>query len=477
MRTKMLYIAVVIFALTGALTFAQEARPGAAPLGEDGLGDPYFPGFGNGGYDVEHYTIVLTVDIDARTLDGTVTINAVATQPLAQFNLDFLGFTIESLKVNNMAAAYERDARELAITPEEALLEGETFTVAVTYNGTPGEGVQEGPERTHALGWTFFDGGAFVASEPGGAARWFPVNDHPSDKALYTLKITVPKPYVVAANGLLQETLEGQDTLTYVWEHQHPMASYLVTVAIGDFVVQTDEGPDGLLIRNYFPASLAEEAEIVFAQTADMIAFFSATAPYPFEAYGVVVTEAELYFAMENQTMTLFGSETLSPTSWQRHGGAEIVIAHELAHQWFGNSISPATWQDIWLNEGFASYMQLAWMAHRRGMGMFYGYLEGWYDYIAAESFPPPGDPGAEDFLSPSVYLRGALTIHALRRQVGEAAFKDIMQTYYTRHQYGIASTADFIAIAEEISSQDLTDFFQRWLYDTDLPPKSELGL
>ena len=152
------------------------------------------------------------------------------------------------------------------------------------------------------------------------------------------------------------------------------------------------------------------------------------------------------------------------------------MIAHELAHNWFGNSISPATWQDIWLNEGFASYCQLLWMQHRYGDGMFNGYIDGWYDYIANpgpdQFFVPPGDPSAEQLLNRAVYLRGGLTLHALRLEVGDEIFFDILRIYYQRFQYGNASTADFMAVAEEISGQDLDDLFDAWLYQEELPPK-----
>ena len=344
----------------------------------------------------------------------------------------------------------------------------------------PGEGVSE-PAAMFSGGWTRYDAGIFVASEPVGAAEWFPVNDHPLDKATYTIRVTVPKPYVVASNGLLQDTITGGDWTTYVWETIYPMASYLVTVNIGDFVVQSHEGPNGLPIRNYCPRQLAEACEDTFALTGDMIEFFSQIAPYPFEAYGVVVTDTEFTFALETQTLSLFGREITNPDSWQRAGGPEFVIAHELSHQWFGNSVSPARWEDIWLNEGFATYMQNLWMRESWGDDWADGFLEGWYDYI---SHPDPenpfvtiGAPPPDDLFNDAVYVRGGLTLAALHARVGDEVFFDILRTYYERYQYGNATTSDFIAIAEEQSGEDLEAFFQDWLFAEEMPAIPELGL
>ncbi|MBN1565268.1 MAG: M1 family peptidase, partial [Anaerolineae bacterium] len=186
-------------------------------------------------------------------------------------------------------------------------------------------------------------------------------------------------------------------------------------------------------------------------------------------------------FALETQTLSLFGREILNPDSWQRSGGPEIVIAHELAHQWFGNSVSPAQWQDIWLNEGFATYLQNLWMRESWGDAAADGYLQGWYDYISnpdpANPFVTLGAPPPEKLFNGAVYIRGGLTLAALHARVGDDVFFDILRTYYERFAYGNAATSDFIAVAEELSGEELSDFFRAWLFDEQMPAIPELGL
>ncbi len=452
-------------------------------IGDDGVGDPYFPLIGNGGYDVQHYTIDLDVDVAQNAIAGTVTLDAIATQSLTTFNLDFLGMRISALTVDGTTAEYNRDGRELTITPATPLEPGDSFRVVVSYSGIPGRGVTEFAAEFSG-GWTQHPNGIFVASEPAGAAQWFPANDHPRDKATFTFIITVPEPYVVATNGLLRETIDEGANVTYVWEASDLMTTYLATVNIGEFAVQTDEGPNGLPIRNYFPARLVDELTLVFSPTAAMIAYFETIfGPYPFEAYGVVVADVALPFALETQTISLFGADIAEPGNWQSAGGAEFVVAHELSHQWFGNSVSPASWQDIWLNEGFATYAQALWMEHSRNTSARDATLIGWYNFLTGPTFPggsglvPPGDPTANNLFNVSVYLRGGLTLHALRLRVGDEVFFAILQTYVQRFGDGNASTADFIAGAEEISGQDLGDFFDGWLYQDEMPPIPEMGL
>ncbi len=435
--------------------------------GTAGLNDPYFAHLGNGGYDALHYTLDIVVLDDLETLDAQVLVEARAEQTLQSFNLDFGGFTITDLRVNGTPAPYTRQDRELIITPLGILDEGSVFDVAVAYNGQPDTTSSAG--LPFGVGWTRHNNGAYVASEPDGASLWYPANDHPSDKATYTLRVTVPQPYVVAANGVLQDVTYTPDQATYTFEARDPMASYLVTVNVGDFVLVESVTERGLPLRNYFPADKAETLSPLFEKTPRMIAFFEELfgAPYPFEVYGAVVTDKPLNFALETQTLSLFGNN-LRPSM-----DAEDIVAHELAHQWFGNSVSPRTWRDIWLNEGFATYAAALWLGHEYGEATLKRLMNEYYNTMfMLNSRVVIGDPSRRDMFDIAVYYRGAWVLHDLRTEVGDDVFWAIVRAYYQRYQGGNAAIADFIAVAEELSGRDLSDFFTMWLYRTELPPR-----
>lgn len=447
----------------------QTPTPNAEGVGAQGMGDRYFPTMGNGGYDVQHYTLDLTPDLERRTLAGTVSLETTATQDLTRFNLDFLGFEILALTVDGRPASYARDSGELTITPAEPISRGATFTVAVTYRGAPNQAAPAG-QRAYARGWVFYEGGAYVASEPDGASAWFPVNMHPLDKATYTFRLMVARPNVVVANGVLVDTIDGGDTRTYVWEARDPMAAYLVTVAVGEFEEQTFTTSGGVPIRNYFAPGLPETQIELHAGTSEMLDYYASVfGPYPFEAYGVVVHNLPLGFALESQTLSLFGIETR---------GVQVV-AHELAHQWFGDSVTLARWEDVWLNEGFATYASLLCLEHFAGSEPFEEQIRTTYWTMNTANGGRTiliGDPGPADLFDHAVYLRGALALHALRQQVGDEPFFRILRTYASRFRDGNATTGDFVALAEDISGQDLARFFERWLYAERVPFVSGWG-
>lgn len=451
-----------------------DAQPGAS-----GLGDSFYPGFGNGGYDVQHYTLDLTIsDVEANALDGLATLTATASQSLSSFNLDFIGFTIDSITVNGQPATFGRQEQELTVTPSQPLAAGETFEAQITYSGQPEE--VESVAAEGLIGWVAYDDdGSFVLSQPDGAATYYPVNDHPLDKASYTFRVTVPKPFMVAANGVLEETIDQGDMTTYVWEAYQPMASYLTTVNIGEFDLEMEQSPDGTPIRNYYAVSLADtdDAREPFRRQGEMLALYSDIfGPYPFDVYGSIVLDTEVGTALEAQTLSIYGIDQLDLDDLPL---AEQLVAHELAHQWFGDSLSVADWGDIWLNEGFATYAEGLWIEETEGAEALDEWVIDTYWYVveAGDDFVVPGAPPADDLFNEGVYCRGALTLHALRLEVGDDLFFDILATYYDRFQGGNVTTADFIGVAEELSGQDLTAVFDDWLYGAELPPIPELEL
>ena len=461
---------------TEAVLTSTTAIPSDPHAGSPGLGDSLYPNFGNGGYQVEHYTLDITVDdVATSRLTAVTTIQAKATQVLSRFNLDFLGFEITQITVNDQPATYQRSGQELSITPTGLIADKQSFTIVVQYHGTPS------PMMSQALpfqtGWVNFEGASYVLSEPDGSASFFPVNDHPLDKALYTFRVTVPKPYSVAANGLLTETTESGATTTFLFEEHDPMSSYLVTIDIDQFDLEKTKSGGGIPIRNYFASALPADVRKPFARQGEMLDYFSGLfGPYPFEVYGALVMNAQFGAAMEDQTLSIFGTDMID---LQDVKGTELTVAHELAHQWFGDSVSVADWSDIWLNEGFATYAEGLWAEHADGRAALDDWIKSLYEEVKQNPgfYPPPGDPAAHDLFNGGVYLRGGLTLHALRLQVGDETFFKILQTYHDRYKFRNVITADFIGIAETVSGKELNGFFDDWLYGTDLPPIPAMGL
>jgi aminopeptidase N len=351
------------------------------------------------------------------------------------------------------------------IDPATDIADGADFTTVITYAGKP-EPITEGTDL-FALGWQTHGREAFVASEPSGAQTFFPVSDHPTDKATYTINVTAPEDQTVAANGLLAGSNDtGHGTRSWTYEATDPMASYLVQVAIGDYEL-VDAGKVGdVVVRHAFHRSLADDAAVTAEKTAEMIGLLDDIyGPYPFEAYGVLAVPEDLGFALETQTLTLIGSDIAG-------GGrrADQTLLHELAHQWVGDAVSPSTWQDIWLNEGFATYAEWLWLERTGEISAADSarQLEG-----SSELDSPPGDPGPDELFAAPVYLRGGMTLQALRERIGEDAFFALLPRWIDEHRGSTASTADFIALAEEVSGEQLDDLFDAWLYDPEMPSLS----
>ncbi len=430
-------------------------------------GDPYFPWAGNGGYDVQSYEISLDIDPASGRIVGDTTVTATPLQDLAAFYLDLVGLDVVAVAVDGSEAEFKRYGQDLKITCPKTLSTGNEFSVKISYSGVP-TGMK--PLR----GWQKSGDTIFTSDEPQGAATWFPVNDMPADKATYTFRLTVPKPYTATASGVLVTTEPRGSGQTFVWKMEQPMANYVAAVNVGQFTLETSKSPEGVTIRDYFAPDLAAKAHAGFARTGEVIDYFASLfGPYPFPAYGVVAPDADTTGAMENQTLALFGQNFINVTMTDPKWGP-IFLSHELAHQWFGDSVTIKQWDDIWLNEGFAGYASWLWLEHDQGPQALQAMVDDGLKTMSASKEPPPGHPGRADMFGDSVYQRGALTLHALRLTVGDESFFSTLHTWCDRYRYGNADTADFIALAKEeapqVPSAQIDALFDAWLYQPQLP-------
>jgi hypothetical protein len=649
------------------------AKPPSFSAGAAGAGDPYFPLDGNGGYDVEHYSLDLRYEPQLDHLAGVATIVALATQNLSSFDLDLAGLTVGSIDVDGHAAAWEHREGELIITPKRGLRAGARFSVVIEYGGV--SETLAGDVGLPVSGFIHTNDGAVVMGEPHVAASWFPANDHPSDRASFTFEVTVPDGLEVVANGVLARRYSRQGWTTWVWNAERPMATYLAGMVIGELRLSSYE-VNGIQYTDAIAASLFEpltlaapttglkhaaaepvdrsyqrlsrvlsvppegaslsfsatvltesdrdfffveahgvgrddwttlpdgqgfatrDTGIVCASLQDMHPFLShyqsrpavenepclpsgdtgewwaasglrapqtwaidlsewagndvevslsyvsdesgqgigvfiddivlstgvgstsfeddadvldgwvssagpegspstpgawAVEPallsasvlgenavealgrqpeiislleaifgsYPFDVAGGSVPGYLVVFSLENQTRP-----TYSPSIFYSAETAASVVAHELAHQWFGDSLTVDSWQHIWLNEGFASYAQ--WLVSEREGSMSAD--ESFNLAYATEANDPfwsvvIGDPGPEQLFAGAVYSRGAMTLHQLRIAVGDDVFFEILQEWASSRAGTTVTTDDFIALAEALSGQSLTDLFQTWLY------------
>ncbi|WP_411079680.1 M1 family metallopeptidase [Streptomyces sp. cmx-18-6] len=457
----LLPLALALALLGAGCTGGVEGSPGAA-----GVRDPYFRGLGNGGYDVTHYGLKLDVDPAADRLRGTATITARATQDLSAFHLDLAGLDVESVTVEGRPAAVNRAGEELTLRPaarvEDRLRKGRTFTTVVRYSGSPltitgADGSQEG--------WLRTADGAVALGEPTGSMAWFPGNHHPSDKAAYDIEVTVPEPLTAVSNGELVSRRTAKGRTAHHWRTAEPMASYLATVAVGRFTTQESVTPDGIrLFTAVDPKSAAASKDVLDEIPAVLKWSAEKFGPYPFTSAGAIVERTgDSDYALETQNRPVFPGP---PDTG--------LLVHELAHQWFGNSVTPATWQDMWLNEGFATYAEWLWAADHDDVPVEESFDEAYEDEDNWE-FPPAEPPAAVNISDAPVYGRGAMVVHRIRLEMDDdEAFFDLVKGWTKAHRHANASTDDFIAYVEEETGQDLTDLWDAWLYGESRPPVEE---
>lgn len=449
--------------LVAVQTVGQSVSPASAYVaaqdgekGAPGIGDPYFPLDGNGGIDVRSYRIANKWDFDTSVLSGKTTVRLTTTQDLSSFNLDFL-LKVKSVKVDGKSVRFDRSkGHELTVNLRKPAVTGTDLKVVVAYADKPSKYRYAGESN-----WLSNDTEVVAMNEPHMSPWWFPANDHPLDKASYRFDLTVAKGLQVVANGLPKGKRTSGRWTTYKWVAKDPMASYLAFFGAGRYDIVKGK-TDGLPWVNAVSKDLTpREVKIAqkwLAKSPKIVSWLSAElGEYPFEASGGLVTGLDVGFALENQTR---------PTYPYVGGAYDSLLVHELAHQWFGDDVAVHNWADIWLNEGFASYMEARYVEANGGISTDQ-WLRDAYDQQrdAASWKVAPGDPGAKRIFDGAVYGRGAMALAALRNVIGDAAFNTTLRTWLEQKAGGNGQVEEFIAVAEQVSGKDLDSLFQAWLY------------
>ncbi|MBB6435658.1 M1 family metallopeptidase [Streptomyces candidus] len=460
--------------LVAAASGCTAGAPGAVTgsPGAHGLRDRLFPKLGNGGYDVSHYTLDLDYDPAAHRLKGIAEITARATQELSAFSLDLAGLKVDGATVEGQKAAVNRAGNELTLRPKRDLRKGETFRTVVRYSGTPARITNADTDQE---GWLRSEDGkvSLAVGQPTGSMTWFPGNNHPSDKATYDIKVTVPEGQTAISNGELRNAPTVRaGRVTYDWRMREPMASYLAMLAVGKFKVMRATAPAELdadeenAVRTVPVYAAAEEtmdgpSAQLRGEIPEMMEWCVLNfGPYPFSSVGsVVARDGDVGYALETQTKPVYGGME----------SFESAQLHELAHQWFGNSVSPKTWSDMWLNEGFAEYAE--WMyTEDHGGESAQKRFEGEFARGANWAFPPSSPPDPSRISDAPVYKRGAMVLHRIRQAVGDEPFLGIVQGWAADHRHGSASTADFTAYVDDATDEDLSDIWKVWLHGDGKP-------
>ncbi len=425
--------------------------------------DPYVPGHGEASYDVLHYDLALRYRPDSNRLDADAQLTCRAIQPLTAIAIDL--HQLQVAKVSGSGAAVTRWAQrgsKLHVTLKSPAKAADEFILRIRYSGHPGTVASA---TLGDAGWEELADGAIVAAQPHGAPAWFPCNDRPDNKATYSFEISVPPDYHVAASGDLIGSTRKGSAVTWHYEQAAPMACYLAAVQVGRYSAHTLDGD--VPIHVVAPGDIGGAGfDGSFGRQPEMMTFFASRfGPYPFEGYTSVITDDALEIPLESQSLSTFG-RNFATGDWH----SVRLVAHELAHQWFGNAVTLTQWRDIWLHEGFACYAEWLW-SEECGVQSAHGWAEHYHQKLRA--LPQDlllADPTPELMFDDRVYKRGALTLHALRRKVGDDCFFDILKSWVSENSGGSVTTAQFIEHCSAQAGQDLSPLFGVWLDQLPLP-------
>ncbi|MFF5016067.1 M1 family metallopeptidase [Streptomyces sp. NPDC001165] len=459
--------ALLASAVSGCLLAA------AAPAQPLGVGDRLFPYLGNPGYDVASYDLSFTYPgSNDKPLQAVTTIDARTTTDLDRVNLDFAHGKVASVEVDGRRAGFTGTGEDLVVTPDRPLHEGHWTRIVVKHTSDPVAG------KDADGGWVRTSDGLAMANQADVAHLVFPCNDHPSDKAMFTIHVTAPNGYTAVANGVPAGANRVGTTTTWTYRTEHPMATELTQVSIGRSAVLHREGPHGLPVRDVVPSADRKELEPWLAKTPDQIAWMeSKVGTYPFETYGVLMAQASTGFELETQTLSLFEKRLFTEPAYPKWY-LESVMVHELSHQWFGDSVSPRTWSDVWLNEGHATWYESLYAdekAHKPmedRMKAAYSVSDSWRASGGPPARPKPPAPGQKiGIFRPNIYDGAALALYALRQEIGVQAFERLEKLWVRQYRDSAATTADFVRLASTVAGRDLSGFLKDWLYGEKTPP------
>ena len=435
--------------------------------------DPYTPHSGASELRVTHYDLELDYDIVPNVLRARAVLHARVTEDCAALSLDLAGLTVERVAINGRPSAFRQSKTTLTVRARERFVVDEPLTLEILYSGMPRP--VSGPWGE--IGWEELTDGVLVAGQPVGAATWFPCNDHPSRKATLRITVLVDSEYTAICNGDLVSVESRGERSAWTWESRVPLATYLATVQIGRYrrgpVSSGGHAPSRVPLTLACGEHLWSRAQRVLAmQHAMMAAFERWFGPYPFNGYAVVVTDDELEIPLESQPLSIFGPNHLSE-SWE----SERLIAHEMAHQWFGNSLTPRSWCDIWLNEGFAHYAEWLWSEASGRVTAHECAVAAHAELSRMRQKLVLTDPGPKKMFDDRIYVRGALTLHALRLSVGDRTFFEILQRWTAHNRYGNVTTESFLELASEISERPVAPVLHHWLFEKTLPALPNAGV
>lgn len=429
--------------------------------------DDYTPGHGDASYDVSHYDLELTYKIEGNHLAGRAVLHCVAREDLDRLSLDLHALRVTKLTVDGAAVKYSHRKDVLSVRLKAPVSRERSFSIGVHYAGHP---VPLASKSLGDAGWEELTDGVIVAGQPHGAPSWFPSNDRPSSKASYRLTITAPTTHRVVSNGTLTSTRRHASSTTWVYDQPEPMAPYLATVQIGRY--QLLELDAVVPLYAAVPATLVSRYDAAFGLQPEMLkAFIRLFGEYPFAGYSVVITEDDLEIPLESQGLSTFGANYLV-TDWE----AERLIAHEMSHQWFGNSLTLGQWSDIWLHEGFACYAEWLWSEASGKASAHEHALEHWDRLDSLDQDLVLGDPGPELMFDDRVYKRGALLLHALRLTLTDDAFFGTLRAWATEQAHSTVSTQMFISFVEAQTGTSVATLFEEWLSGEALPELPAAG-